>query len=361
MKKKFKILVALVLAALMLASTLIPTFAASAEADSEPLGNGVQWRWADEGTALVGDDKKYEEIWIPAGYKVGMWEKYYYHNELEGGSTAKSMSLYTNMNGKNFIVAHNYYTSRYFVDPAIKDDLNLFFDIKNAKSLASKIVGTYYDYTYGDFFMISELYAMLEEYKEQSTAVVVNVVDLYQYSSYKRLRIRAYDPTGSVYTVIGCVYFNNNGAGAYYVDYTALPNSRFDSEGEFSYRTGTVPAAYISSSSELYKTINEVTAPENVYFSGSDVYHEQVAPPPITNAEYFWGMVLLVLLFMVLVFIGMVVPFVPFVLGILLPRSKKLQKPRGWYAVSAASLVWMISGFLLLVTTTIMMIVASMS
>ncbi len=360
MKKKFKILVALVLAALMLASMLTPTLAVSSKTDSEPLGNGVQWRWTDEGTAIVGDDKKYEEILIPAGYKVGMWERYCYHNTIYDISNARNMTLYTNMDGKNFIVAQNYYSTRYFVDPAIKYDLNLFFDIKNAKSMASKIVGTYDNSQYyGEFFMISELYAMLEEHKAQS-AVSVNVVDLYQYSSSKKLRIRAYDPTGSVYTEIGCVYFNNNGTGAYYVDYTTLPNSHFDSDGEFSYRTGTVPASFISSSNELYTTIKNVTSPDNVYFSDYDVYHEEVAPRPITNAEYFWSMVLLVLLFVVLVFIGMVVPFVPFVLGILLPRSKKLQKPRGWYAVSAASLVWMISGFLLLVTTVIMMIIASM-
>ena len=99
---------------------------------------------------------------------------------------------------------------------------------------------------------------------------------------------------------------------------------------------------------------------DGIEYYEDDVVTEQESPQATEKEGISIEGVGMIVFFAIVSVIGVAMPIIPLILGILLPRSKKLQKPRGWYAVSAASLVWMISGFLLLVTTVIMMIIASM-
>lgn len=88
-----------------------------------------------------------------------------------------------------------------------------------------------------------------------------------------------------------------------------------------------------------------------------DVVTEQESPQATEKEGISIEAVGMIVFFAIVSVIGVAMPIIPLILGILLPRSKKLQKPRGWYAVAASSAVWLLSAVALMVTVAIILLV----
>ena len=357
MKRKTKVLLALILAAVMAVSLLVPTFAASSPAPGST-DQYITWTLSDDGETLTGD-KNYYKVNIQDGYYVDIPESYHYHNYI-GSSKGDKMTLYTNNDGKNIVVAeHVYYTvdNSYFATKAVKQELQEFFDVAKVKEKASKIIATADG---ANYYWFGDMIKILDEYSATAAKTTISVVDLLQYD---KTLIRAYDSTGCIYTVVGCLYAVD-GHMSYYVDFTKLSNDHFDEKGNFSYRTGTVDATPIQST-EITIPLSNALSNQNgdkfvykAYYENNNKYSPPVKEESSETIadEIDVQIIGIIIFFIILVFVGLILPVVPLVLGLMLPRSKKLLKPRGWYTVAGASAVWMLSAIVLIVLITVLLL-----
>lgn len=357
MKKKFKVLVSLILVAVMSLALLVPTFAASVQPVQPSEDSLVNWTLSADGKILTGD-KDYYSIKLQQGYVVDILEVYHYHYTAR--MDGERLHFYTNYNDRNIVVAFSYAAEYYFVTESVKADLMEFFDVAKVKEKASGFIATQ-DGTY--YYWFNDMIKILDAYSEANT-INVSAVTLGQYD---KTWIRAYDSTESIYTIVGCVY-TDGGQTSYYVDYTKLPNNCFDADGNLSYRGGEVPVTPIAKGSEVDAALNNALSEQNGSEPIYATYYEkdQYVPPVNGGNSSGSGVTLdieavqivgIIIFFIILVCIGLVLPVIPLVLGILLPRSKKLLKPRGWYTVAATSALWMLSAIVLIVLVTIILLI----
>ncbi len=96
---------------------------------------------------------------------------------------------------------------------------------------------------------------------------------------------------------------------------------------------------------------------DGIEYYEDDVVTEQESPQATEKEGISIEGVGMIVFFAIVSVIGVAMPIIPLILGILLPRSKKLQKPRGWYVVAASSAVWLLSAVALMVTVAIILLV----
>lgn len=132
-------------------------------------------------------------------------------------------------------------------------------------------------------------------------------------------------PIASVFSIDG---------GFYYVDYKTLDSSYFNSDGYISFRKGSI---------ELVKLDEALTAKLRGYIRETEYqsrewefeYGSEETHHYDYDLEYIWSM--------------FVCPVGGIAAGIILPRSRKLGKPRRWYAVAVLSGVMLILSIILLI------------
>lgn len=352
MKNKTKVLFALILAVALFASLFIPAFA-SVSPDGEESNSYINWSWENDGKSIVGD-KTYDEFHLLPGYYIDIQEIYYYYNYV-GTNSADRASLYTNFYGKNILVAEPYKgdENRYFASREVSDDIKSFLDISRVKEKASKFVATSNGI---DFYWFDGMMEKLDSLDDDVWATV-NVSSLY---GCEQLLIRAYDTTESIYTVVGCVFFC--GGINYYVDYTTLPNNCFDSEGNLSFRSGDITVKPISVGSETNYSLQSAVSMQNSFRVSYHEFYEykpsEYTPPSASggNSQSLETEVVLIIIFyVILAIVGVAMPVVPIVLGIMLPWNKKLLKPRGWWMVAIAGILWLLSAVTLIVVSAVIL------
>ena len=344
MKKKTKVLLSLVFALALIFTLLVPTFAAYDD-------NGyVVWELKDNCNTLVGE-KEYYRIEIPTGYRVSASQRYYFANTAKYEKITLT-GMYTNYDGKNIVYAteRNGMKGGYFADQETYDFLSEFFVISQAKDTAHMILfGTEYEYFKdGD----KQVLGMLDSMTGTALNVPVSTLE-----NYNKTQIYAYDTTGWIRTTLGCVYAL--GDTRYYVDFTTLPNNYFDSDGQFSYRgEGAVPAVKLDGKTDA--AFQGLKSSDNQYFFDWDDYYERDTfdiffPDLNEDVVVIFG---IVIFYSILIFVGLVLPVIPIVLGLMLPRSKKLGKHPGWYALAVAGAVWLIAALILIIYITVCFIMA---
>lgn len=126
-------------------------------------------------------------------------------------------------------------------------------------------------------------------------------------------------------------------AAYYYINYDALDNSYFDSDGNFSYRRGSVSASRLDAD-----TVGELTgqlAPHNPTYT----YESDAAEFPALSSQSALGLFLFCSLLL-----GFVLPAVPLVLGLIFALSKKTSHPKRWHLVWALAALWMVAALAIL-------------
>ncbi len=148
------------------------------------------------------------------------------------------------------------------------------------------------------------------------------------------------DETGTLYHIHGAIY--KLYSEYYYVNYDALDNSYFDSDGNFSYRRGEVDAVKVPQSIKALLTDGYFNYNNFHYTETFDAYNQTLSNTKLTEIIIFW---------ISSVILGYLLPLVPFVLSIVFAHSKKALYPKRWYLLTACSGAWM------LLSTCILMVI----
>ena len=155
---------------------------------------------------------------------------------------------------------------------------------------------------------------------EYVTVEVTDLEDMYWYE------VVGYDASGCLSHVHGAVYITDG--GYLYINYDALDNSYFDSEGCFSYRKGTVSALVLDGADALL--VDELVS-EMEYIDGY-TYEDSfgsVFGDPLT------GFITFVFLWVIA---GVVVPAAMISAGLILSKTKKPH----WLVLSLLGAIWLV-------------------
>ena len=164
----------------------------------------------------------------------------------------------------------------------------------------------------------------------------VDVRELREAESYE---IIAYDVTDTLSYKYGAVF--NYGGEFLFVRYSDLPNTCFDADGNFSFRSGKVSMKVLDGESvEKIKL-----ASENMSYRSAAYHYENLSDAtPAIPKTFFW---------ICYIFIGFILPLPLLGLGLVLPRFKSLIRPRAWYSLAVLAALWMVLSLVLVVLLSI--------
>ena len=349
----------LLIAVLLFASVL------SVTASAEETETGYrEFKLTPSGYTLYDDSGSYKLRTLPLGYYLNDRDCYVYYNRVEYGDD--HLTVCTAYPGSDIYWVDGYPSDTVFMSEERIDELRPFFN--------GEISGRYTIHENGFYGKYAEINKTLADslyvYTEKMTLDVRDLYDLPFYVVY------AYDnPTGTIARAEGAVFILDKGTHVY-VDYTTLDNSHFDANGELSFRQGTVSASVLLGSAVMGvdSAIEKMRYPTYNYDYEGDGFD-----------DYNASGVSIVLFWILVVFIGIILPILPITFGIAYPAFSKKKRVRDaeilikkcdtppadteniaseptqaeakkrprrpftpWYAVSICGAVWMALGIAML-------------
>lgn len=170
----------------------------------------------------------------------------------------------------------------------------------------------------------------MDEMMAQGGELTMDVRELKQTPYYE---ILVYGPHNSYYEVYGAIYLISD--SYYYLNYSMLGNQHFDADGNFSYRSGEVTLKNVDACrAAIAAAVVEITAEDFVETEEDFGESEELAQ------FFFW---------VGFVFLGFLLPIPFLLLGIFLPLSQKLGKPRYWRLLTWLAIAWMALSLLLMI------------
>lgn len=333
MKKTYMTFVSRVgfcLVAVVLSLALMSTAVAATVPSAVDEDGCLLWRMDENGDALTGGDVTYRRYELPLGYTFDPSTIYDFANTYNDLSTffgeVNGISRYGDM-------VWTTYDDTLYVTPEGRQCLDEFI---GGKVETYRLKDVQWHDMYGELsedFMAALTSAATADHAASGTHNVIGLADTIRYD------ITAWDVYDCVYTVEGAFYAMSDGSYGY-VDYSELDNSYFDAEGNFSYRKGTVELTYMEG--DMAQAIDAVIASTSM--REVDFQHEKSVYGDYGQND---GEVIGVAVGMMLS--DFLLPIAPLVVGLVLPRSKKLGYPKRWYILSAISLAWLITGVIRLV------------
>lgn len=319
MKKNtlFKKALSLILALLV----LIPAFTLFALA-TPPTEAPKEWKLSEDSSSITDGEKTYEIVAFPTGYYVDMYSVYEYSNTVEL-STQENAWVLSPSSESGLIIAESYFQTLIFADEEAKAELKKF--------LAGEM-GTYRieETTPGQQDLVSVIASSDAKALEalRDGGIKLDVTTL---TETPRYHITAHDSTDSIATVRGDV-FRIDGK-LYFVNYSLLPNSAFDADGNLSFRSGEIEAFPIGDelSAKLEGALKSLS-----YKRVDRSYEDAPKESPIESD------VAVVLFWIFFAIIGFILPAAPIAMGIVFARSEKRGKMKEWYILTAIGALWVI-------------------
>ena len=152
-----------------------------------------------------------------------------------------------------------------------------------------------------------------------------------------------YDGTESFCKKYGALYLIDE--AWYYINYDTLENDKFDADGNFSYRRGTVELSKLSD--ELAKKIDIANDSKDILYT---VYtYEEDEFVEDFEHEYFDESFGVALFWVVFSLVCLALPAFIAVGAFIVARLDKLGRPKYWYIVSLIALVWIVSSVALMI------------
>ena len=301
----------------------------------------VEWELSADDTTLTNDrGNTFTAYNLPAGYVTDFKLKYYFANEVDAKNTAwgtSSVVSYAN-DGKiiylpNLQNQNGYTYESIFVDNEAKGYLDALVtgEAELLRIYSSK------RFMYAD--MSRDFLDGIAASSESAEAMSYDVPLL---SSQIRYDIFAYDVTDSIRGAYGAIYEID---GAYYfVDYRTLGNNYFDSDGNFSYRAGTIELIPLdkAASDAVDAMMSELTVIErdSEYEDfGSSNYN------PITGDDQQTFEI--VMFWIIFVIFGYLLPAVPLALGLIFYLKRKRENPIHWLIVACIGAAWILISLIL--------------
>ena len=244
--KGFKSILFVCVVSLFVAACVSP---ATAFADEYKVENG--------GDKITCGETVYYRHYLPVGYYRTNWRQYYLQDSFWKDS------VWTSTDPANFMFTDFADKSAYYDASENDAALLLFYNgLKGGYCLSDNDIlsGTAFD---ADYSVFDEAY---DRARENNTTDNVWVRDL---SALTNVKVVYVDETETFYTVHGEFYIS--GDKVYYLFYDRLPNDRFDADGAFSYRRGSVSALRLDDDlkARFYAGYDRFERFPNVYVSAN--------------------------------------------------------------------------------------------
>ena len=326
--------ISLALALVMIIASL---FSISTLADNNPF---TVWSLSDAGTELENKSEgiKYQLYNTGINVDAEPFTTYVYADTVNYNDSYYETAVYQNPDYKDAVWVNGYYGYDIFVTAQGKRDLEAF--------LAGD-VGSFW-LTDQDIYrtkMNSETVAELDEALHNGVNTqTFEVKNLSPAGKIEVYEILAMDKNKTFTYVYGAIYKLDVNE-YWYVNYYELGNEYFNSDGQFSYRRGSVTMTRIEDS----ESVNSMIA-DTRYLYTDYVYENDGNTVEETDGIGHWVMLWIIY---VLCFILPPIPLI--IVGFILPFIKKLGKPGYWFIFMAFALLWLIAALMLAVLMIVMM------
>jgi hypothetical protein len=173
----------------------------------------------------------------------------------------------------------------------------------------------------------------LEEMAFLDAAVTNCTIDVRELAQAEIWKVVGMDGTGTVGHIHGAVYVVDD--AKLYINYDALDNTYFSSNGEFSYRSGTVDAVRLEADSlELVdRILINMGYANSEYHSESEDILEDIGERAPDLKGIFWVLT---------VCLGLFLPAIPLTFGLVYALKGKCLYPKRWFLLVALSGAWML-------------------
>lgn len=308
--------------ALLLLALALPISAAPASKN---------WTWDWDNDLLTDGEVTYSRCELPLGYRMRPHTVYVYFNYVDGPFGTHEVESYKRDGGIVWFDYYDSYDDHIFVTDEANDSLEAFFNGE------AENFYLYDDVWRCEYSVPGSFIEDLDEADGMSVKTLDVRDDLYEATRYD---LFAYDESGTVCFTYGAIYEIDE--VFYYVNYQELGNGHFDANGNFSYRSGSVEATVLGG--ELLTTFStylEVLEGSPYKLTYSYEEGSLLVPDPDDYSPF--------LFFACYILLGFVLPIVPLVFGLVLPRRTKLGKPTYWYAMAIAAGAWIVLALALLI------------
>lgn len=299
----------------------------------------VVWSFYDEDTVFDGE-RCYKYQSLPIGYFLNEDSVFKYSNTIEVSDSfyeSVDKTIYSYMRGGDFV---------WLEDPYSGYDVGGIYVARERESAIDEFFAGKYEYLVIETTnTVSDKLSKTFITDAKSTAVAMVNVPVKQLldTQYSLYSIKAYDETGALYYIYGQLI--ESGGEYYLLDYTELDNSCFDADGNFSYRSGSVDLYKLSEiSASGAKALLDSLSNKSFHYE-SEGFDDIIEIDNDLSVVLFWIMIAL---------LGFAAPIILFVLGMLLPKSKKHNGERRWYVLSWLAIPWIICA----ITLTLIILIA---
>ncbi|MBE6577980.1 MAG: hypothetical protein E7653_07605 [Ruminococcaceae bacterium] len=318
-KRKICLLAALVL---LFANLLMPSVFA------EETDDFTKFELSADGKTLLRDGERFEIYQSSRLFYSDPRTVYEYENTVdmtlgEDGETY-ACRVYASSKNANVLWVQGVRQSYLYVSSAGKTELDAFLD------------GTSVRYTLENKGMNAdisneEIKGLDDASRQPINAIVVDVTTL---ADQQRYDVVTRDATYSFAYVHGAIYYIDN--QYYYVNYEMLGNNYFDADGNFSYRSGSVPLTPVDAmtASVIDQTVQNLAEYDVEYTYESESWDAEA------SKSVFW------VLFVV---VGFLAPIPLLVLGLVLPVKRKAKDGKRWYSLAVLGGLWLLLAIILTV------------
>ncbi len=326
------------------------TLFAGAKDKSEEEYTPITWKMDENADYLYGDNKRFDRYYVRGAFYIDSEFSFYFKNKVD--YDGRLCQVYGDSSDPHIVLV-KYETGYSYV----------FADSKGKAILDSFVNRTECVYYLEDFNKTytginKELIDYLDE-EYYNNVYNIDWVAVNELKSAKIYEITGHDKTKMVAYQHGAIYVMPNGV-YYYVCFEDLDNSYFDADGYFSYRSGNVWVYELDNMTRksINNAINDMSPQEHKKIYESDVIagFYDIYGNPIDSSDELddpdFRLASIISFYVIAIIAGIIIPAVLFVVGLVLARPKKTGRVKCWYALSAATGIWILCAalFLLIVT-----------
>ena len=303
---------------------------------AEDSSDGVMWQVLDNRYERIsGDGVIYQLIELPVGCETfSLAPTYCYANPPEGYEA--SGSVFSTEHG-GYLIGVTYFGQEvyYYCREDMLDEQQAFLNGESGDYVFRTPAEDTRQFLSSDVFYdcTSDLAEALlsDDTTDTVTCDVTLLKDL------PKLELRLRDKSGMLITQLGTLYFFEDGSCGF-VNYSKLDNSHFDADGYFSYRQGSVTLSVPSP--EILSEVAECTETGYSLYASYD-YEEAYGEDYYDSLkDSFWVLI---------VFVGYLLPIAPLTVGLVFANSKKMSHPKRWYIVAGLAALWLLLAVVLTV------------
>ena len=318
--------------AFLLACTLLLVISLPVYANASPeeIPLALEWTMSEDYTTLSNGEETYRHFPLPSGYEWKPMESYYLYADslltVENTEKTQAAALYAPYHGSDLV---------YVVFIGSLREAQLYVTEAGYERIRSFANGGFRVCQMVRTVELVDYVAPLDSALVQAfiDAEPTDTIDVRLLRDKQVYHIYGYDECGVVCSALGAFY--RMGTDSYcFVDYSALDNTCFDSEGAFSYRKGTVPIVELKSG-ELYEAFLKLR--EELVQSHVSLSFE---PRPGGTEDAAFLAFAFPVFWIFYAVIGFIVPILLLWLALRLIHSNAHAKQKRWHLLMVLAGLW---------------------